>query len=142
MPTPTSAERYDASRAAKLAELTRAPGFRRRLALAALPGLALAAVGLVTATPVIAIGAVVAMAGPAAYYLLLRSRAAAFAKQATMTAWASERGLTYVASPPLPTDADNAERARIDKLTLPHMFTYELTALQTGGAALVLDPAA
>ena len=104
MPTPTSAERYDASRAAKLAELTRAPGFRRRLALAALPGLALAAVGLVTATPVIAIGAVVAMAGPAAYYLLLRSRAAAFAKQATMTAWASERGLTYVASPPLPTD--------------------------------------
>ena len=33
------------------------------------------------------------------------------------------------------------EAATIDKLTLPHMFTYTLTALQTGGAALILDPA-
>jgi hypothetical protein len=44
-------------------------------------------------------------------------------------------------TPPLPTAADNVEQATIDKLTLPHMFTYKLTALQTGGAALVLDPA-
>jgi hypothetical protein len=44
-------------------------------------------------------------------------------------------------TPPLPTASDNVERATIDKLTLPHMFTYELTALQTGGAALILDPA-
>jgi len=101
---PTSADRFNASRAAKLAELTGAPGFRRRLALAAVPGIALAAVGLVAATLLIAIGAVVALAGPAAYYLLLRSRASAFAKRATMTAWAAERGLRYIESPPLPTD--------------------------------------
>jgi hypothetical protein len=44
-------------------------------------------------------------------------------------------------TPPLPTASDNTEKATIDKLTLPHMFTYELTALQTGGAALILDPA-
>ena len=44
-------------------------------------------------------------------------------------------------TPPLPTAADNIEKATIDKLTLPHMFTFELTALQTGGAALILDPA-
>jgi hypothetical protein len=44
-------------------------------------------------------------------------------------------------TPPLPTAADKPEQATIDKLTLPHMFTYKLTALQTGGAALVLDPA-
>ena len=46
-----------------------------------------------------------------------------------------------LATPPLPTAADTSEQATIDKLTLPHMFTYELTALQTGGAALILDPA-
>jgi hypothetical protein len=45
-----------------------------------------------------------------------------------------------LATPPLPTAADTTEQATIDKLTLPHMFTYELTALQTGGAALILDP--
>ena len=44
-------------------------------------------------------------------------------------------------TPPLPTAADQAEKVAIDKLTLPHMFTYQLTALQTGGAALILDPA-
>jgi hypothetical protein len=43
--------------------------------------------------------------------------------------------------PPLPTDPDAAEAATIDKLTLPHVYTFELTALQGGGAALVLDPA-
>ena len=42
---------------------------------------------------------------------------------------------------PLPTDADTPEAATIDKLTLPHLFTYSLTALQGGGAALILDPA-
>jgi hypothetical protein len=44
-------------------------------------------------------------------------------------------------TPPLPTASDSLEKATIDKLTLPHIFTYELTALQTGGAALILDPA-
>jgi hypothetical protein len=44
-------------------------------------------------------------------------------------------------TPPLPTASDNLEKSTIDKLTLPHIFTYELTALQTGGAALILDPA-
>jgi len=47
-----------------------------------------------------------------------------------------------LATPPLPTSGDSTEAATIDKLTLPHMFTYSLTALQTGGAALILDPAA
>jgi hypothetical protein len=46
-----------------------------------------------------------------------------------------------LATPPLPTSADTMEQSMIDKLTLPHMFTYSLTALQTGGAALILDPA-
>jgi hypothetical protein len=41
---------------------------------------------------------------------------------------------------PLPTDPNAAEAATIDKLTLPHLFTYSLTALQGGGAALILDP--
>ncbi len=45
-------------------------------------------------------------------------------------------------TPPLPSAADTTEAATIDRLTLPHMFTYSLTALQTGGAALILDPAA
>jgi hypothetical protein len=45
-------------------------------------------------------------------------------------------------TPPLPNDEDLAEAATIDKLTLKNLFTYELQALQTGGAAMVLDPAA
>lgn len=50
---------------------------------------------------------------------------------------------TLSSSPtPLPTDPDISEKATIDKLTLPHLFTYQLTALQGGGAALILDPAA
>jgi hypothetical protein len=44
-------------------------------------------------------------------------------------------------TPPLPSASDRIEQATIDKLTLKHMFTWELTALQTGGAALILDPA-
>jgi hypothetical protein len=44
-------------------------------------------------------------------------------------------------TPPLPSAEDKVEQKTIDDLTLPHMFTYELTALQTGGAALILDPA-
>jgi hypothetical protein len=44
-------------------------------------------------------------------------------------------------TPPLPTAPDNVEQSTIDRLTLPHMFTYKLAALQTGGAALVLDHA-
>jgi len=47
-----------------------------------------------------------------------------------------------LATPPLPTAEDLAEAGTIDKLTLKNMFSYELTALQTGGAAIVLDPAA
>jgi hypothetical protein len=44
-------------------------------------------------------------------------------------------------TPPLP-DAENlAEAATIDKLTAKNMFSYELTALPTGGAGLILDPA-
>ena len=43
--------------------------------------------------------------------------------------------------PPLPTEADALEAPTIDALTLPSIFTYQLTALQAGGAALVLDRA-
>jgi hypothetical protein len=42
---------------------------------------------------------------------------------------------------PLPTDADTPEAATIDRLTLPHLFTYSLQPLQGGGAVLILDPA-
>jgi hypothetical protein len=49
---------------------------------------------------------------------------------------------TLSSSPaPLPSDPDTSEAGTIDKLTLPHLFTYSLTALQGGGAALILDPA-
>jgi hypothetical protein len=44
--------------------------------------------------------------------------------------------------PPLPDDADLAEAATIDRLTLSKLFSYELQPLQTGGAAIILDPAA
>jgi hypothetical protein len=44
-----------------------------------------------------------------------------------------------LAEPPLPTQPDTAEGTTIDALTLPSLFSYELQALQTGGAALVLD---
>jgi hypothetical protein len=102
---PTSAERFNATRRARLRELTGAPGFRRRLALSAVPGAVLAAGGgLAGPSFVILAGLAVAAAGPAAYYAVLRSRASAFAKRATMTAWAAERGLRYVESPPLPAD--------------------------------------
>jgi hypothetical protein len=46
-----------------------------------------------------------------------------------------------LATPPLPDAEDLAEAATIDKLTLKSIFSYELTALPTGGAAIVLDPA-
>ena len=42
---------------------------------------------------------------------------------------------------PLPTDPDTSEAATIDRLTLPYLYTYQLQALQAGGAALILDPA-
>ena len=45
------------------------------------------------------------------------------------------------AVPPLPTEADLSEAGTIDALTLSSVFNYSLTALQTGGAAIVLDPA-
>ncbi len=45
-------------------------------------------------------------------------------------------------TPPLPNDENLAEKATITRLTeKKHMFSYELQALQTGGAALILDPA-
>jgi len=43
-----------------------------------------------------------------------------------------------LSTPPLPTSADSAESATIDQLT--PTFDYSLTALPTGGAAIVLDP--
>jgi hypothetical protein len=44
-------------------------------------------------------------------------------------------------TPPLPTEADLSEATTIDAMTLDSVFSYSLTALQTGGAAIVLDPA-
>ena len=44
--------------------------------------------------------------------------------------------------PPLPNSADTSEATTIDKLTLPGVFSYSLTQLQDGSAALVLDPVA
>jgi hypothetical protein len=44
-------------------------------------------------------------------------------------------------NPPLPSSADSVEAKTIDKLTEPYLYTYQLVALQTGGAALILDPA-
>jgi hypothetical protein len=101
---PTSAQRFQIARDAKLKELTGAPAFRRNLALASLPGIALAAVGLFTVPALIAVGLLVAVAGPAVYYVVLRSSATAFAKRETMTAWATEHGWRYVESPALPDD--------------------------------------
>ena len=46
-----------------------------------------------------------------------------------------------LSTPPLPSSEDLGEAATIDKLTLKNIFSYELTALPTGGAAIVLDPA-
>lgn len=43
--------------------------------------------------------------------------------------------------PPLPTENDQSEAPTIDQLTLSNLFSYSLTSLQTGGAAIVLDPA-
>ena len=42
---------------------------------------------------------------------------------------------------PLPTNPDTSEAPTIDRLTLPYLYTYQLQALQAGGAALILDPA-
>jgi hypothetical protein len=44
------------------------------------------------------------------------------------------------ATPPLPTQNNQGEAKTIDELTLP-AFTYQMQSLQTGGAAIVLDPA-
>jgi hypothetical protein len=45
-----------------------------------------------------------------------------------------------LSTPPLPTQNDTAEATAIDQLT--PTYTYSLTALPTGGAAIVLDPPA
>jgi hypothetical protein len=101
---PRSAQRYRAARAAKLAELTSQPGFRRNLLLLGLPGVMIMAIGLFTTSFLIRVGAGVGVALPAAYYLWLQSRASKHAKTQTMTAWAAERGWTYVPKPVLPVD--------------------------------------
>ena len=44
------------------------------------------------------------------------------------------------ATPPLPTENNPGEAKTIDELTLP-AFSYQMQSLQTGGAAIVLDPA-
>jgi hypothetical protein len=44
------------------------------------------------------------------------------------------------ATPPLPSEPNEAEAKTIDDLTLPNIFSYSLQALPTGGAAVVLDP--
>jgi hypothetical protein len=43
-------------------------------------------------------------------------------------------------NPPLPNNADLKEKATIDKLTLPDVYSYSLQALQDNSALLVLDP--
>jgi hypothetical protein len=43
-------------------------------------------------------------------------------------------------TPPLPTENNTGEAKTIDELTLP-AFSYQMQSLQTGGAAIVLDPA-
>jgi hypothetical protein len=43
-------------------------------------------------------------------------------------------------TPPLPDDENLAEKATIDKLTLPNLFSYEYAAVPSGGAAMILDP--
>ena len=45
------------------------------------------------------------------------------------------------ATPPLPTNGNRAEATMIDRLTLKHVYTYELTSLPAGGVAMILDPA-
>jgi hypothetical protein len=101
---PGSGQRYRAARAAKLAELTSRPGFRRNSVLLALPGVVVMAIGLFTSADVIQAGFVVALFPPAAYYAWLQSRASKHAKKQTMTDWAAERGWTYLPKPELPTD--------------------------------------
>jgi hypothetical protein len=101
---PSSASRFRAARDARLAELTGRPGFRRTLALCAAPGLVIAAAGLLVAIWLPVVGLLVALGGPLAYYLYLRSQASAAAKQLVMTQWASEHGWRYLPSPPLPGD--------------------------------------
>jgi hypothetical protein len=45
-----------------------------------------------------------------------------------------------LSTPPLPTSSDLKEKATIDKLTLPDVYSYSLQALQDNSALLVLDP--
>jgi hypothetical protein len=65
-----------------------------------------------------------------------------FLRKQNLTAQLSKplRTTLPLAVPPLPTSSDQTEAATIDQLTLPNTFNYSLQALQTGGAAFVLDP--
>jgi hypothetical protein len=50
------------------------------------------------------------------------------------------RNTLPLATPPLPDSENLAEASTIDKLTEKNVFSFELAALQTGGAAIILDP--
>jgi hypothetical protein len=100
----TSRERYLAARDARMAELTGRPGYRRTLALWAVPGAVAAAIGLAVAPLLIVAGLIGAAAGPIAYYAYLRSQASSAAKTEVMGQWAAEHGWRYEPSPALPTD--------------------------------------
>jgi hypothetical protein len=65
-----------------------------------------------------------------------------FLRKRNLTAALSRplRSTLPLKTPPLPTETDLTEAATIDQLTLPSVFSYSLQALQTGGAAFVLDP--
>jgi hypothetical protein len=101
---PRSAQRYRAAKAAKLRELTSKPGFRRNVALLAVPGVAILAIDPFTTSSLWRVGIAVGLVLPGAYYAWLQSRASKHAKTQTMTAWAGERGWTYVPKPVLPVD--------------------------------------
>jgi hypothetical protein len=101
---PRSNERYRAARAARMAELTSRPGFKRKLVLLAVPGLAIMAAGLFTSTDVIRVGFLALLGLPGGYYAWLERQASKLAKTQTMTAWAAERGWTYVPKPVIPGD--------------------------------------
>jgi hypothetical protein len=87
-----------------MAELTGRAHYRRTLLLCAAPGVVIAAVGLAVTPFLAGLGLLVAVGGPIAYYLTLRSKASAQAKDEVMHRWAQEHGWEYQPSPALPGD--------------------------------------
>ena len=139
----SSRERYQAARAARMAELTGRPHYRRTLLLCAIPGLVIAVVGAFV-TPLLGVaGLLVAAAGPFAYFMSLRAKASAQAKDEVMHQWASEHGWEYEPSPALPTDvafcrdkqrmvaADGFSGAMCDVPGLIFNFTYSTFETRT-----------